>query len=163
MKQNFGVKTFFKGIHMKRKHRILIFILLSIILVGIYIPLSHEFEEWYVVDKTHFDIAFTVQEGITGFNLNPGIMHFGTLPPGSAGIRDAYLTNEEEFPIKVDIRADGTATQFIQVSDNNFIIQPHELKNLTFTVPIPIGVEQKYYYANITVIYTRTFRNLFIK
>ncbi len=69
-----------------------------------------------------------------GANLN-----FGALPAaGAIAKKEINLANTKDVPIEVDITITGTVSPFIQLEENNFILQPGETKKLPIYAIIPL-------------------------
>jgi hypothetical protein len=102
---------------------------------------------WYAVYKVeytqYFDILVKTSEGKTiGFNADP-TLHFGSIPvSGGKSMKEMVLGNDKYIPLLVQIRVSGDAAQFIQPEDNNFMLQPGEVKKLKVYAVIPEGFGQ---------------------
>ncbi|MFC1741783.1 hypothetical protein ACFL3V_04580 [Nanoarchaeota archaeon] len=91
-----------------------------------------------------------------GFNADPSL-HFGKIPSvGGTVIKNIYLTNDEDIPVLINIQAKGEATQFFQLEDNNFVLEPGESRNLKAYATIPEGYGK-------TGIYTGTAKITFMR
>lgn len=93
----------------------------------------------YKISYTQFfDIKLETKEGKQlGFNVDP-TLNFGHLPSmGGKVKKELNLINEKDIPLIVQIRIKGDATQFISVEENNFILQPGEVKQVNIYAIIP--------------------------
>ena len=70
---------------------------------------------------------------IHGFDVNETALTFGMTTPGGSATVKSVIQNEFDFPVRVQISSRGKISELLLVSDNNFILQENEIKNITFT------------------------------
>ena len=66
------------------------------------------------------------------FKVNPDAIWFGKILPGGSSKRDLTLTNNYNYPLVVSIKITGDIAPYASVSANNFIMQAHESRPLTY-------------------------------
>ena len=114
---------------------------LKIFILAVLISISVTYSVyWYVYMLPIYDVKefdMDVYIGNTaGFNIDTDAVHFGIVPPGSGGERKIIL---KAGPLKtmVKIEAYGEIAGWIQASDNYFILEPNEGRDVTVFVAVP--------------------------
>ncbi len=102
-------------------------------------------------EKTIIKTSFLVGDK-PGFDLNPNELTFGRIIPNSSASRAITVTNSLDKPKKISIKSSGEIKNYIIASENNFILNPNESKNITFTVYSTNLTEFKKYSGEITII-----------
>ncbi|MBT6690184.1 hypothetical protein HN903_00025 [archaeon] len=87
-----------------------------------------------------------------GFDLGPGNLNFGQIIPGYSASRKITITNDFDKPTITKIETSGEISDCIRVSENNFILQPEESKNLTFSCFTTEDIEMREYAGEILII-----------
>jgi len=129
---------------MERKNKIIItFFTLAIITLAISLNTP--------LNKQTISTRFIVGENM-GFDLGPGNINFGQIIPGTGASRNLTITNTFNTPILTSIEASGEISDYMIVSDNNFILQPEESKTIAFRVSIPEGLELREYPGEVIII-----------
>ncbi len=98
---------------------------------------------WYyaihkVVYVRTYDIHIElVDENRAGFNVDP-TLDFGKLPVYGGQVKKFMnLGNDQDFPVLVSIQVKGDAAQFVQLEDNDFTLEPGEVKKLSVYAIVP--------------------------
>ena len=130
---------------MKRKNKQLA---LTLILATILIVLILIFRA--PINKQSILTRFVAGENM-GFDLGPGNINFGQIVPGYSASRNITITNTLERPTLTEIESSGEISNYIIVSDNNFILQPNESKNILFSCFPPKDIELREYPGKITI------------
>ncbi len=76
----------------------------------------------------------------SGFDLNKTAITFGMVAPEGSSMRYFNIKNNEDGN-KVIIKATGNIADLVSVSDNKFIIKPHEVKPIAITSVAPVNAE----------------------
>jgi hypothetical protein len=129
---------------MKRKNNLIILILVIItifLVITINIPLK----------KQMIPTKFIAGENM-GFDLGPGNLNFGQIVPGYSASREIEITNNFESPIFTKIKSSGKISEYIIISENNFILQPNESKKISFSCYPKENIELKEYNGKIIII-----------
>ena len=91
-----------------------------------------------------------------GLNADSDSLNFGTLLPNTEGIKSITITNQEDYPMEIIISNSGQIEHWIQISDNNFILDSGKNKSVTFTVT-PSTKEIGSYNGIVMVVFKRVF------
>jgi hypothetical protein len=105
-----------------------------------------------------YDIEIKVVEGAkhVGFNADP-TLHFGKIPSmGGTATKEMFVANDWDIPLFLEIKLKGDAAQFVSTDDNDFLMQPHEVRKVTFYATIPQGFNQTgTYTGEAKIVYLR--------
>ncbi len=89
-----------------------------------------------------------------GFNADP-TLNFGKLPvSGGKAMKEINTHNYWDDPVLVSIRIKGNATGFIQVTENDFVLQPGEGKTVRAYAVVPRGYEHTGIYTGTAKVVT---------
>ncbi len=137
---------------MKNKYKLLFLILLlicgSILIYG--------FFEWYIVDVQTTGVDFKVLgKNRAGFNLDVDALHFGIIPPQGGAQRGIILINNHEFPVFLNIRAKGNASDYLSVEKNNFVLDANSTKSILFFIELPEDINYGIYNGTVTIFSKR--------
>jgi hypothetical protein len=130
---------------MKKRNEILILIFSIAIIIAFLLFLTSPLE------KQSIPTRFIVGENM-GFDLGPGNINFGLIVPGAKTTRNLAIQNNYEFPTITKIKTSGPVSICVIVSENNFVLQPNEIKELTFSCIVPEGLELGEYPGKIIII-----------
>ncbi|MFA7707765.1 MAG: hypothetical protein WCX73_02340 [Candidatus Pacearchaeota archaeon] len=86
-----------------------------------------------------------------GFDLNSTALTFGKVVLGNSASREVFITNDFDKDVIIEISSKGEISDFLIVSDNEFILAPNEKKTISFSVLFPKGSEMKKYTGWIEV------------
>jgi uncharacterized membrane protein len=89
-----------------------------------------------------------------GFNIDDDALHFGIVPPGSNARRTVLLENDAGIRF-VRISTHGDMEDWVDLSENNFILQPNTNKSVDFTVKVPTGTEPGNYTGEAKINFYR--------
>lgn len=122
-------------------------IIIAILAIGFLLIFNYNSETEKRIIKTSFLVG-----NKSGFDLNPNELTFGLTTPNNSLSRAITITNNFDKTKKINIRASGEIKEYIIVSENNFFLAPHEIRNVTFTVYSTNLEEPKKYSGEITII-----------
>ncbi|HII72780.1 TPA: hypothetical protein HA265_08545 [Candidatus Woesearchaeota archaeon] len=133
----------------------------AILLVLLIFFIGVSISTWYysifkvVLVKT-FDLEVKVSEShLVGFNVDP-TLHYGKVPSiGGIAEKKIMLKNDFDFPVRVRLRAKGEATEFFQLEDNDFILEPGTTRGLNSYMEIPPGTAEGIYVGEAKITYLR--------
>ncbi len=129
---------------MKRKNKITILttILTIVLAVSLFlmVPLQKETIPTRFIAGKHM-----------GFDLGPGNLNFGEIVPGYSASRSIIIKNNFNKPTSTTITSSGEISDYIIVSKNNFVLQPEESKNITFSCFPKKGIELREYAGQIII------------
>ncbi len=129
---------------MQRKNKIL----LSLLIIG---GVVFIFINSLTLSKEVISTKFVLGKNM-GFDLSPGKLNFGQIVPGNGASRTIKIENNFEDIIKVSIKSSGEISKNIIVSENNFILNPSESKNITFSVYTDGLTEFRSYEGKIIIV-----------
>jgi len=112
---------------MGNKNKILFFATLVLAMLTVVII-------WNIpLNKKVLFAKFTLSDK-TGFDLSPGKLTFGSIKINQSASRNIMIKNEFNKKIAVTITSSGDISKNLVVSENNFILEPSESKNITFSI-----------------------------
>jgi hypothetical protein len=109
-------------------------------------------------ERKEIDALVRVSGGI-GVAVNGTALDFGMVPPGSSSKKELSIQNTHNGIARIKIYAKGNIKNFLNVSDNNFIIVHNESKQIIFRVKIPKDTP----YGNYTGKVIFEIRNAIVK
>ena len=118
-----------------KKMIIVLFLIVFIIIIGIFLY-SNLIDYFSLFEQKELYAKVSVSGGY-GVNPNGSAIIFGMMPPGASGEKKVYISNIYNGQARVKIYSKGAISNFLNVSENDFILGINEGKNLTFTVNIP--------------------------
>ncbi len=137
-----------KKIENKNKFKeIFIFIILILILIYLVYLVINNF---FILDSKIIYTEAILGE-TPGFDLNNTALTFGRVVPGNVGSREISIKNNFEKNIRAEIISRGEISDFLVVSENDFILFPDEEKTISFSVLFPKGSEMKKYKGEIEI------------
>jgi hypothetical protein len=96
----------------------------------------------YGVQEFYMDIRV---ENEIGFHVGADAIHFGYVPPDGAGRKVMFVT-AGEFRTLVSIETTGNISGFVRVSDNDFILEPHQKTAVEVFAVIPEDAKTHTFY-----------------
>ena len=94
---------------------------------------------------------FIVSEDI-GFDLNNTTKTFGLVQPGQSSSREVSIENNHNIPVLVIIKSKGEISNFLIVSENDFILKPNEKKEISFSVFPTKDIEFREYNGFVEIV-----------
>lgn len=136
---------------MKPKTLILLIFIALLISVGL---TTIFFSLVYIEDTKVVPMDIEVGDRI-GLNLDADAMHFGMSSPGGEARRGLIVQHQSSIPLKVDIRMYGEMASWIEVEENEFVLNPNQTKEVYLTVHIPQGTSLGSYNGTIVIFFKR--------
>lgn len=130
---------------MKRKNEILIILVFLSTLV-IFISIIN-----LPLNKEVISAKFVLGENM-GFDLSSGKLNFGKIVPDNSASREIIIENNYDEPIKVSIKSSGEISDYMIVSENNFILVPLESKNISFSIYTSGLTEFRDYEGKVSIV-----------
>lgn len=131
------------------------FLLILLITILVSFSLTFLFYTYYFIqDVQELDMKMKVGD-IVGFDTNTSVISFGIIPRKGSGQRTVYLRNMENKPLEVHTKKTGEMAKWVYISEENFILQPYEKKELTFTAIPSKDAEKGAYKGKVKFIFTR--------
>jgi hypothetical protein len=91
-----------------------------------------------------------------GLDIGTDALYFGNVPQGGFAQRYVNITNSHTEPLKVIIKFSGDHSNWISSSDNNFIVYPGQINQVTITANIPEQAELGEYTGTMSTIFKKT-------
>jgi hypothetical protein len=106
-------------------------------------------------DVKKLDMFFQVSDRM-GFNTDTDALYFGKGYPGSVTKRQILLNNSHPYPVIVSIKVNGDISQFISVSENDFMLQPGEVKYVMYFLETAGDTPHGNYSGQSTFVFRKT-------
>lgn len=90
-----------------------------------------------------------------GLNVDPESINFGRIMPGTTGLRNVTLENNASYPLKASISRYGEVADWVDVSENNFILEEGEKRDVTFYAYAPNDAAFGNYTGKARVVFRR--------
>ncbi len=104
-----------------------------------------------VYDVKMFSMDLTVMSTM-GFHVGDDAIHFGHIPPGGGGMKEMHIEVGKRRTV-VWIEAEGNISEWISISENDFVVEPFSNKSIEVFVNVPDDAPlNTYYEGNITVL-----------
>ena len=103
------------------------------------------------LDRKVIPAMFILAEN-PGFDLTPEELTFGKIGINLSASRGVSVSNNFDEPVLVYKESKGGISKNIAVSENNFILNPQESKNLTFSIYTKGLTELREYTGTVTII-----------
>ncbi len=126
---------------------IFLIILLTIIVILFIFVLINRFS---VLEKKEIYAGVIVGDH-AGFDLNKTALTFGMVKPGNSGSRGLMIGNDYGKKEKIVITSRGDISDFLIVSENDFVLDIGEKKQVEFSVFIPKDIELGKYDGEIII------------
>ena len=104
-----------------------------------------------VLDKTIIKSTFHLTE-YPGFDHVTGELRFGGIPINNSASRNLEIKNTFDRPILISIESRGEIVNHIIVSENNFHLEPNQVKNVSFAIYTSGLTEYKEYFGDIIIV-----------
>jgi len=115
------------------------------------------FYVFYVItDIIEFDMDVEIGNKV-GFNLDPDAIHFGTIFRGNKGMRYLTINHSKNRPIKIIIKATKGMGEWLDYSDNYFLLEKNNKKMIILTLNVPKDASFGKYYGKLRVYIKRKF------
>ncbi|MEA3430526.1 MAG: hypothetical protein U9R08_04600 [Nanoarchaeota archaeon] len=99
-------------------------------------------------------IDMTIKVGnYTGFDVNTSYLIFGTVVPGGYSKRSIKIKNIDDKKHNVEIVTEGELSDWTKISNNNFIINNGEIKDVDVTIFIPERSDMRKYDGKLAIIF----------
>jgi len=137
----------------KKLHPFL-YVLLAASLISLFLSFfvwSNYYSSVYKIQKFGMDV-YVINE--LGFDVSSEAMHFGHVPPGARALKHVNIS-VNDIRTLVTIETEGNISQFVYVSDNDFIMEPHETRKIEVTAAIPNNTKINSYYNGIMTVILR--------
>jgi len=85
----------------------------------------------------HQDMLMDVYvDASAGMNIDTDAIHFGKVPPGATSGRRMLVSGGDQRT-QVTFETSGQLSGWVSVSENNFILEPHQNKSVDINLAVP--------------------------
>jgi hypothetical protein len=112
------------------------------------------YSNYIIYDYQEKNMYLTV-DNYVGFNAANDSIYFGTVPLGGSASRNIVLKHSYSKPLFVQLKPSGYLSNFVSVSDNNFILEPNKNKIISVSVYVPKNMEYGNYTGKLAVVYRK--------
>lgn len=132
------------------------FLILVSITILVSFSLTLLFYTYYIIqDIQELDMKLKVGE-VVGLDINTSVISFGIIPQkGGSAERRVILKNMQSIPLRVHTKKSGEIAEWVYISENNFILNLDETKELIFTAIPSEGAKKRAYKGKVKFIFTR--------
>ncbi|MBR9703816.1 hypothetical protein GOV12_00255 [Candidatus Pacearchaeota archaeon] len=141
----------------KRKMIVIISLIVIIVILSVFLY-SNWIDSMSLFETQEFEAHVEVSN-IHGFEVNGTALKFGTLPLGGLAKKSLVIKNDHEGYSRIKIFAKGKIRNFLNVSENGFVLAPNQSKEIVFRVRIPKNAE----FGNYTGKVVFEIRNAIVK
>ena len=90
-----------------------------------------------------------------GLNLDTDALHFGRVKTPGGADRAIIISNTYEKPVKVLISTRGEIRDWVFINESRFILNPDEVRNVTFSLNVPENIAQGNHTGTVKIIFER--------
>ena len=131
------------------------FLLLILATILTSFSLTSLFYTYYIVQEVQeLDMKLKIGD-VVGLDTNTSVISFGIVPRGGSAQRYIILENMKDKPLKVYTKKSGEIAEWVYISEDNFILEPKERKELIATAIPSKDAEKGAYKGKVRFIFTR--------
>src|SRR3989344_5075612 len=93
--------------------------------------------------------SVNVSRNTLGFDVNESALTFGKVPSGSIVSRNVIFANTYEFPVMLDIKAEGDISQYLDFQER-ILVDSNKQEAIGFTLNIPEDMGEGFYDGHVT-------------
>lgn len=135
--------------------RVIKFFLLLILAVIISTFLTYFFYNSFMIENIiTLDMMVKVNDHF-GLNADTDAMKFGMIMPGTSAERSIIVNNNATHPLKVVILKSGYIADWVKISENNFILEENENRQVIFEVYAPENASYGNYTGEVKIIFKK--------
>jgi len=130
---------------------------LLLILTTILVSFSLTFlfyTSYFIQDVQELDMKLKIGD-VVGLDTNTSVISFGTIPQRGSAQRYIILENMKDKPLRVHTKKSGEMAEWVYLSEDNFILEPRERKELTVTAIPSKDAEKGAYKGKVRFIFAR--------
>lgn len=131
------------------------FILIAVAVSLISFSLTLLFYSYYIVQDVQ-ELGMKMKVGdVVGVDTNNSVISFGIIPAGGSGERPIILKNMWDEPLKVNIKKSGEMAKWVYFSENGFILEKNETKEIKAKAVPSDDARKGVYTGEVKFIFTR--------
>lgn len=125
---------------------VLIFIIGSILTIFIY-------NKYNILKYQEINMSVRVQNGSSSFNTSTEALNFARIYPGGEVVKRIDIHSLRKSLVRIE--AEGSIADFIYVSDNNFIMEQDEYKQVEINLVVPVDTLEGSYDGKLKIYFLR--------
>lgn len=139
-------------------NKILLFFLTAIFLVIVVSASLFFYNSFKVIEKEEIEMKLIITNNRDEVRLSNSteFIDFGVLLSGSSSKAHLTLTNNHDKTILVTIKKSGEVSRFVEITQDEFLVEPNQTKWVLLKADVPEGVNVGEYKGMISIIQSRT-------
>jgi len=131
-------------------------LLLGFIVVFVSFSLTSLAYSYLIIqDVQEMDMKMKVGD-VVGMDVNTSVISFGIIPQkGGSSERKVMLENMGDKPLRVFVKKKGEMAEWVYISEERFVLDIGEKKELMFTAFPPKYAEKGAYYGKVRFVFAR--------
>ncbi len=148
-------KRLFNFIYPKKEHKMKKYIPAFILVVIVTSLMTFiVYDATVVYERYQIPMKIRVRPAhIPGINTDTDSINFGGVPVGAIGERIINITNGDDNPHLIRIRSRGYISDWIKVTDNGFVLNPHTVKEVRVRAHVPSDALLGNYTGTLEVVF----------
>ncbi len=135
------------------------FFLLLIIVVSLSSFSTYFLYDYFVIENIiKLDMSVKIADHF-GLNADADAIKFGMITPGASSQRSILVNNNATYPLSVVLVKSGYISDWVKVSENNFILKGNESKQINFEVSAPDNIDFGNYTGKAKIIFKKVYFN----
>jgi len=139
-----------------KTHRFLFLLIIVVIISTFLAYLSYNY---FIIENTMtLNMSVKIDDHF-GLTADSDAIKFGRIMPGISSERSIFVNNKAAYPLRVVILKSGYIKDWVKVSENNFILEGNESRQINFEVFAPNNVNFGNYTGGVKIIFKKTYFN----
>lgn len=135
------------------------FFLLLAVAVITSIFLTYIVYNYVIIEKAYtLDMELKIGDHF-GLNADADAIKFGMLMPGTSSERSIIVNNNANYPLRVVILKYGDIADWVEISENNFVLEKKEGRYVIFEAFAPKNTNFGNYTGKVRIGFKRNFFN----
>ena len=111
----------------------------------------------FVIEKiVYYNMTLRVDDHF-GLAVDNESLNFARVPPGQSAEKSILFANPSSHNVRILIILHGALSDWIKVSDYNFVLIPNDRKNVTFEIFAPLNASFGNYTGSAEIIFRKEF------
>ncbi|NOZ81126.1 MAG: hypothetical protein GXP63_05630 [DPANN group archaeon] len=136
------------------RRRTLVLLMIAVFLLAVSATFLF-YTEYVFQEKWEIPAQVTV-DNRSGFQHDKAKMLFGNIEPGNFGKRFLNVSQNKEFPMDVKIGMRGDLSSWVQVSPEEFVLDPGQQVKVSFAITVPKDTPLGNYTGTANIVFLRT-------
>ncbi|MGV8151340.1 MAG: hypothetical protein ACP5NV_06455 [Candidatus Woesearchaeota archaeon] len=135
------------------KYVFLFLLLLFVFLLGIFLTILF-FNNYKLLQYDEIDISVNVRNGSSSFNTSTDALNFARIYPGGSATKLIGIFAHKDSIVRMKIS--GNISEFIMLSDNDFLIKKNETRQIQVMLDIPESTIEGPYSGKLKIYFYRS-------